>query len=171
MLISKCCFRSRLFMRLHCIDEFFDKMIFQKKQFVTLLYIAYHCFECFIHQCFLIHILHVSLLLETSHEHESHINWWNISDIIEKHSSIFLVYLIIYEHCFFLFFHIWFFLSIIHLVCKRYFIHETFKIVNERITTIKVVYHAFSKRIVECLLNRHTRIFRCFCWVNTKMKA
>jgi hypothetical protein len=47
-------------------------------------------------------------------------------------------------------------------VCKRYFIHELFKIVNEKITTIKIVYHVSSERIVECFLNRHTRILRCF---------
>jgi hypothetical protein len=53
-------------------------------------------------------------------------------------------------------------------VCRRYFIHESFKIVDEKITTIKVVYHAFSERIVECFLSRHTRIFRCFqtCHIN-----
>jgi hypothetical protein len=74
MLILRRCFRSHLLMRLYRIDKFFDKAIFQKKQFMTFFYITYYCFECFIHQCFFIHISHVFLLFETSHEHENHIN-------------------------------------------------------------------------------------------------
>jgi hypothetical protein len=51
---------------------------------------------------------------------------------------------------------------------KRYFIHEMFEIVNKKIITIKIINHAFSKWIVECLFNRHIRIFRCFyiCHIN-----
>ncbi len=148
--------------------QIFRQSNISKKKFMTFFYITYHCFECFIHQCFFIHISHVFLLLETSHEHENYINQWNINDIIEEHFSIFFIYLVIYEHRFIFFYHYWFIRNIDHFVCKRYFVHESFEIINERIITIKIVYHAFSKRIVECLFNWHTRIFRCFqtCYIN-----
>jgi hypothetical protein len=135
---------------------------------MTFFYITYYCFEWFIHQCFFIHISHVFLLLQTSHEHENHINRWNINDVIKEHSSIFFVYLVVYEHRLIFFYHYWFIQDIDHFMCKRYFIHETFEIVNKRIITIKIVYHAFSKRIVECFFSRHTRIFWCFqiCHIN-----
>ncbi len=147
-------------MRLNCIDELFDESIFQKKQVVFLLNVAYHYVDWSDHQCCLIHVSYKVLLFKTSYDHQNNVNKWHISDVVEEHSSILFVDAINDEHRFIFFDQheiVW---CIDHLVRRRHFIYELIQIINKWIITIRIVNNVSSKKIVKRLVNKHTCIFK-----------
>ncbi len=149
-------------MRLNCIDEFFDESIFQKKQIVFFLNVAYHYVDWFDYQCFFVHVSYKVLFFKTSYEHQDNVNKWHINDVVEEHSSILFVDAIDDEHRFIFFDQneiVW---CIYYFVRKHHFIYESIQIINKWIITIKIVNNAFSKKIVKRFVNKHTCIFKWF---------
>ncbi len=147
-------------MRLNCIDELFDESIFQQRQIVLLLNVAYHYVDLFDHQCFFIHVLYKILFLKTSYEHQDNVNKWHINFVVEEHSSIFFVDAINDEHDLIFFDQhkiVW---CIDHFVRRRHFIYESIQIINKWIITIKIVNNASLKKIVKRFVNKHIRIFK-----------
>jgi hypothetical protein len=148
--------------RLNCIDELFDESIFQQKQIVFFLNIAYYYVDWFDHQCFLVHVLYKILFFKTSYEHQDNVNKWHINNVFEEHSSIFIVKMICHEHDFILFDHHWIVKNIDQFMNERNLIYKSIQIINKWIITIWIVNHAFSKKIVKRFVNKHIRIFKWF---------
>jgi hypothetical protein len=146
--------------RLNCINELFDESIFQKKQIMFFLNIAYHYVDLFNHQCFLVHVLYKVLLFKTSYEHQNDVNKWHINNVVEEHFSSFFVNAIDDEHDFIFFDQYKIVWCIDHFVRKRHFIYKSIQIINKWIITIKIVNNASSKNIVKRLFNKHTCIFK-----------
>ncbi len=147
-------------MRLNCIDELFDESIFQQKQIVFFLNIAYHYIDLFDHQCFLVHVLYKILLFKTSYEHQNNINKQHIHHVFEEHSSILVINVICHKHDFISFDHHRVVKNIDQFMSERNFIYESIQIINKWIITIWIVNNASSKKIVKRFVNKNIRIFK-----------